>query len=162
MANRIDPKLQASKARQGETRGTAGPAADTPKPAGFPPRFPDRKISETILDFAAPAFGHLPPEPPLETFRQMMLIVIAVWNFGSMSFSIWEKQRTKDYVAEWDRMMRRADPQARALFEELLRRRASEPFKTDQRAVGEWSVVATGPKGQFNFRCEARIPQDAS
>lgn len=153
---------RASKDRQREQRATARPAADTPKPVGSSPRFPNRKISETLLDFAEPALVQLPPETPIKTYRQMMQIAITVWNAGSMRFPIWQKQSSKDYALEWDRLMQRAEPQTRAFFEGMMRRRTSEPFNTDQRGVGEWSVVATGSKGEFNFRCEARLPDDPS
>jgi hypothetical protein len=51
-----------------------------------------------------------------------------------------------------------AAPQARGLVDELMRRRASEPFNQDQRAVGEWSLNPDG-RGSFTFRCDARLPR---
>ena len=100
----------------------------------------------------------LPPEPPLETFRQILLLVIAAWNVGSMCFPIWRAETGKDYRPEWDAMMAKSPPEARILLHELMERRATEPFATDQRAVGEWSLSPDG-RGSFTFRCEARFPR---
>lgn len=150
--------MKAKKGRRREAGAARRSAAEAPVPVRIKPRYPDRKMSETILDFGAPALAELPPEPALETFRQMMKIVILVWNFGSMTFSIWRAETGKDYGSQWKTLMKRAGPEARAVFDELLRRRASAPFHEDQRAVGEWSLHPDG-QGSFNFRCEARLPR---
>lgn len=147
----------AKKSQSRDTRAARPSAAEDPVPVRVGPLYPDRKISETILDFAAPALSHLPPKPPLELFRQMMQLVIAAWNYGSMTFSIWRAATGKDYRPEWNAMMTKAGPEARAVLDELMRRRASEPFHQDQRAVGEWSLHPDG-HGSFNFRCDARLP----
>ena len=82
-----------------------------------------------------------------------------VWNYGSMSFSIWRKQASTNYQAQWEALMKKASPEARFHFEELARRCASVPYNEDQRAVGEWWVRQDG-EGKFNFRCDARLPQE--
>jgi len=138
-------------AKQGKKKVQASPPAN--------PRFPDRKISETILDFGAPLLGELPPEPPIEVFRNVMTVIIMVWNAGAMAFPIWRKQASTDIQGQWETLLRTAPEESRAVFEELAKRRASEPFRTDQRGVGEWSVMPNG-KGSFNFRCDARLPDD--
>lgn len=154
-ANQRAEKIARSEARKAvpETESSAK------APPSVAARYPDRKISETILEFGDPLLEMLPPDPPIEVFRNMMTIIIMVWNLGSMTFPIWRKQASTDHHAQWEAMMKQAPPETRLLFEELLRRRASAPYREDQRGVGEWSVRPDG-NGGFHFRCDARLPHE--
>ena len=60
--------------------------------------YPERKISETILDFGAPLFDILPPQPPVEKFRQYLTLVVAIWNLGTMTFSAWRANTGKSMM----------------------------------------------------------------
>jgi hypothetical protein len=43
-------------------------------------RFPDRKISETFLDFASPTMNDLPSEAAEHRARQALQVSFTVWN----------------------------------------------------------------------------------
>jgi hypothetical protein len=43
-------------------------------------RFPDRKISETLLQFAAPVIHDLPSEAPEHRAREALQVSFTVWN----------------------------------------------------------------------------------
>ena|SRR5438477_4386217 len=43
-------------------------------------RFPDRKISETFLDFASPIMNDLPSEAAEHRARQALQVSFTVWN----------------------------------------------------------------------------------
>ncbi|MDI1476386.1 hypothetical protein [Polyangium sp. y55x31] len=116
---------------------------------------PDRKISETILDFGEPLLSQLGPAPPIEVAENALRIVITVWNAHVMAMSVWG---IPEHLAHVQDLLR--DPIApqgmKDAFAALSVRRR-EKFSEDPRAVGEWSIVPDG-HGGHQFRCDARVP----
>lgn len=155
----ISAAQQAKKKEKREMKAAKRSAAADPEPVGSRGPYPDRKISETILDFGAPLFDLLPPQPPVEQFRQFMTLVTAIWNVGTMAFPAWRALTGKNYDSELGRLLAQIPPEGRGHLDELVRRRASEPFREDQRAVGAWSIEPDG-KGGYKFRCDAHFPTD--
>ncbi|MBX3744721.1 MAG: hypothetical protein KF833_05380 [Verrucomicrobiae bacterium] len=45
-----------------------------------PRRFPDRKISETLLDFAEPIVALLGPQPSQGRLTEALQVAITIWN----------------------------------------------------------------------------------
>lgn len=118
---------------------------------------PDRKISETILDFAEPVIGPvIGSNPPIAALTSMFQIIITIWNAHVMATPIWGQP---DILAEVRRTIAGpgAPPELRIMFK-LLSDRRLELFGTDYRAVGEWSVIADKGTG-FKLRCDARMPR---
>ncbi|MBX3220651.1 MAG: hypothetical protein KF795_09040 [Labilithrix sp.] len=131
-------------------------------PGAFPldgaavPGVPDRKISETILEFAQPILDPLGAQPELAEARRALDLAVGVWNFHAMATPRWGKP---EYLAEARAKMRGPGmpPALGAIFETLLARRASL-YGDDLRVVGEWSLGPDG-RGGHSFRCDARLPQ---
>lgn len=114
---------------------------------------PARKISEAILDFAAPVLEPIKPPVDLEVVRRALKLAICVWNFQAMATPVWGQP----HFLEEARAEMRTSPDLATLFDWLVERRATL-FGDDPRCVGEWSVVADGAGG-FTLRCDARLPQ---
>ena len=100
-----------------------------------------RKISETVLSFAAPLLNALGPNPELAQIKNALSIAIAAWNAATLD--AWKPGTT----VEADSVRRSlgaaggADPSAMlVLFEGLLERKRTL-FADDLRAVGKWEVV---------------------
>ena len=116
---------------------------------------PQRKISETIIDFGAPLIADLDPSQPLEIVRSVFAIVITVWNAHVMAMPVWGKPQLLEQLGE----LLRSPGTAAQLIDtcaELAARR-HQHFAQDPRAVGEWSVVID-QAGRVRLHCDARIP----
>lgn len=115
------------------------------------------KISEMILDFAAPIVDQLVAEKaPLKTWRESMMMVITVWNAHVMAMPLWGKP---EILAEL--MVMVGGPTApaglSAVFLALSEERRTR-FATVPLVIGEWSVTQL-PDGGFSLRCDARLPK---
>ena len=112
-------------------------------------------ISETILDFGDPLVSELESDMPLEVIRSVFEMVITVWNAHVTAMPRWGKPQ---FLADLEQRL--GDPQlppdaVEALHALSMRRRLPR-FASDDRAVGEWSLVA-GAEG-WRLRCDARAP----
>ena len=116
---------------------------------------PDRKISETIIDFGAPLIFDLDKKQPIDIIRATFTIVIMVWNAQVMAMPVWGKpellEQVKDLLGT-----PKAAAEARAAYNELTARRL-EHFANDPRAVGNWHV-AFDANGRLRLHCEAHVP----
>jgi hypothetical protein len=117
---------------------------------------PERKMSETILDFAAPVLEPLGPVPELEEARRALEFAINAWNLHVMATALWGKPK---FLAEATRVMGgpASPPGLAAMFEALGDRRRSL-FANDYRCVGEWTLGPDGAGGH-SLRCDARLPE---
>ncbi|MBK7399625.1 MAG: hypothetical protein IPJ34_26045 [Myxococcales bacterium] len=117
---------------------------------------PERKMSETILDFAAPLLEPLGPVPALADARGAIELAINVWNLHVMATSLWGKPQ---FLAEARQVACRpgSPPGLAAVFEALGERRRTS-FLNDYRCVGEWSLGPDGAGGH-SLRCDARLPE---
>jgi hypothetical protein len=129
----------------------------TPPPSITPREVevPDRKISETILDFGEPLLSRFEAETPIEVYRKAMMIVITIWNAHVMAMPIWGKPR---HLEDLEAVFRRVPelPGEPAMLD-LLAKRRREMFGTDPRAVGLWDLVLDDQYG-LKLRCDARLP----
>jgi len=115
-----------------------------------------RKLSETVLDFAAPLLSSLGPSPDQAQLRNALSIAIAAWNAATLD--AWKPGTT----AEADSVRRSlqtaagADPAPMlALFDGLLERKLTL-FAGDLRAVGKWEVI---PAEQgFSLSADGYLP----
>jgi hypothetical protein len=123
---------------------------------GAPASVPDRKISETILEFAQPILGPFGELPELAAARSILGLAVSVWNFHAMATPLWGKP---EYLAKARAQMRApGTPREIAeIFESLLARRA-EHYGDDPRVVGDWNLGPDG-RGGHTFRCDCRLPE---
>src|SRR5512134_3399598 len=126
-------------------------SADRPQAVGIP----QRKISETIIDFGAPLIADLDPGQPLEIVRSVFAIVITVWNAHVMAMPVWGKPQLLQQLGE----LLQAPGTAPQLIDTCAQLAARRPghFAQDPRAVGEWSVTIE-QRGRVRLHCEARVP----
>ena len=121
-------------------------------------RIPERKISETVLEFGEPLLGAL-EAPTVEEYRRGLEIVITVWNAHGISMA--NPHGRTVYLKELSRYRKRAaadgaPPLFLAAFDALNARRVTD-YADDPRCVGEWDLIPDGTGG-YKFRCDARLP----
>jgi len=117
---------------------------------------PERKLSETILDFAAPLLEPLGRTPELAEARRAVELAISVWNFHVMATPLWGKPK---FLAEArEKMCSPGPPQGLATLFEVLEQRRREHFGTDYRFVGTWTFESDATGGG-TLRCEAMLPE---
>jgi len=99
------------------------------------PKFPTRKISETILDFAQPLLVHVDSTMPQEAIRQGIGIAVTIWNVfvldrvnGNSNF---QNLMRKQLGAQWE-----TNPVIKALVE-----RRKKHFADDLRLIAEHRVT---------------------
>ena len=118
------------------------------------------KISATLIDFGQPLLALLPPDASLDMRKQIVGHIVLHWNAHVMA-TRWGQP---EYLAQLRDTLAAAtvrgelDPQALAAFETLSARHKLRRFVDDPRAIGLWEVRDIGP-GQWNIRCDARLPE---
>ena len=113
-------------------------------------RFPDRKISETFLDFAAPMMRDLPSEGPEHRARQALEVSFTVWN--AVIFA--DVLNDHAYLNQI-RHLTAGNPETGLLVEQMIARKR-ELFADDERMIGDWEVTRT--QDGINVRADARDP----
>lgn len=112
--------------------------------------FPDRKISETFLQFSAPLLDALRNDAPERQIREALAVAYTAWN--AVIFA--DVLNNKRYIDEARRLM--ADTGGPAMLIERLIARKRELFADDTRLIGNWKVTRTGDG--IKFHAEARDP----
>ena len=112
--------------------------------------FPDTKISETFLRFAAPLTEPLGPEITKDQFEEALKIAFTVWNAV-----VYDAVAGNDQFITSVRSLTSGDPMTAALIEGLIRRKEVE-FGDDGRLIGEYTLRQEN--GEWNLRAEARSP----
>ncbi len=117
---------------------------------------PERKLSESLLDLAAPLLESLGPVPERDEALRAIELAIMVWNLHVMAGPIWEKPH---YLAEALKTMHgpQSAPELAATFD-LLSSRWRAKFSLDPRCVGKWSFDPV-ETGRCDLVCESRLPQ---
>jgi hypothetical protein len=113
-------------------------------------RFPDRKISETFLDFASPLMNDLPSEVAEHRARQALQVSFTVWN--AVIFA--DVLNDHGYIDQI-RHLTAGNPKAGLLVEQMIARKR-ELFANDERMIGDWEVTRT--EDGINVRSDARDP----
>ena len=114
------------------------------------PTFPDRKISETFLQFAASIIQDLPSEAPEHRARQALQVSFTVWN--AVIFA--DVLNDHGYLHEIRRLTS-DNPEAGLLVEHMIARKR-ELFADDERMIGDWEVTRT--EDGIKVRADARDP----
>ncbi len=98
------------------------------------PKFPTRKISETLLDFAQPFVAQVDSKMPQETIRQGFNIAVTIWNAFVMDRvngnSDYQAMMQEQLGAQWEQ-----NPLIRALVD-----RRKKLFADDMRFIAEHRV----------------------
>jgi hypothetical protein len=114
-------------------------------------KYPDRKISDTFLQFAEPlldAFGSNATEAQME---QPLMIAWTVWN-AVVYADVGENGHMLDSV----RTSMGHDPQLKGFVEALIDRKRTV-FGDDHRLIGEYKLFRKD--GEIRLRAEARDPR---
>jgi hypothetical protein len=115
--------------------------------------FPDRKISETFLDFASTLVDFSDPETPKDMLEQTLCIAFLVWNAVVFADATGDNRFLRDIRKRLEH-----DPIEAAILESYVERKRAE-FAEDFRLVGEYKL--TRSKDMYNLRVEARsLPPD--
>jgi len=112
--------------------------------------YPDTKISETFLRFAAPLTEPLGPGITKAQFEEALKIAFTVWNAV-----VYYAVSGNDQFLSSVRGLTSGDPTTAALIEGLIRRKEVE-FGDDDRLIGEYTL--SQKNGEWNLRAEARRP----
>ena len=116
-----------------------------------------RKISETLLDFAQPLLECVPAHLPPQRLEEYLRLPITIWNavildeLGTMPGAV---AQVRSRIAHAGNAI-----QMEAFDSMVERKRAS--FGSDHRLIGRhW--VHVDPDGTFHIRAEARLPRSRS
>ena len=113
-------------------------------------RFPDRKISETFLQFAAPIIHDLPSEAPEHRAREALQVSFTVWN-AVIFADVLNDHGHLDEI----RRLTAGNPEVGLLVDQMIARKRAL-FADDERLIGDWEVTRT-PEG-INVLADARDP----
>ena len=112
-------------------------------------RYPDRKISETFLQFAA-LILHLPSNAREDQARKALQVAFTVWN-AVIFADVLNDHRHLDEI----RRLTADKPDIGPRIEELIARKRAL-FADDERLIGNWEVMRT--EDGINLRADARDP----
>jgi hypothetical protein len=112
--------------------------------------FPDRKISETFLQFAAPLLDAFEPVTSEAQMEQPLKIAWTVWNAV-----VYADIAGNSRILEGVRTSMERDPESKELVESLVDRKRTL-FGDDPRLIGEYKLFRKG--GEIRVRAEARAP----
>jgi|ERR1035437_469981 hypothetical protein len=113
-------------------------------------KYPDRKISETFLNFAAPLLDHVPSEALEHRTQQAFQMSFMAWN--AVVFA--DVLNDRLHLDEIRRLT--ADNPETALFMEQLIARKRAFFADDERMIGTWELKRT--EDGINLRADALDP----
>lgn len=122
--------------------------------AGGEPILPDREISETFLDFAAPLLQAMPADALEEAFERALKVAYTVWNAVVYAEVAGDPRFLRDIRREVE-----DKPVIARLVEDLIHRKRSL-FGDDRRCIGTWEVTKT--VDGFDVRADARDPRTTS
>lgn len=116
--------------------------------------FPDRKISETFLDFAEPLLDPLGPWATLDQKETSLQLAFTVWNAVVYKDAV-DDSRFIESIGN----LTANDPVSAALVDEMVHRKRTL-FGDDHRLVGEFKLSCQA--GEWKLRAEARAPRPSS
>ena len=112
--------------------------------------YPNRKISETFLHFAAPILHGLPSEAPEYQAEEALRVSFTAWN-AVVFADVLNDHRHLDNI----RRLTAGKPEAALLMEQLIARKRAL-FADDERLIGSWEVTRT--EDGINLRADAIDP----
>ena len=113
-------------------------------------RFPDRKISETFLEFVSPLFKYLSPGADVHEIEKVIEIGFTAWNAVILS----NVEGAPDYL-DMIKTKLEHDIEGFAMVSELIDRKR-KVFGGDQRLIGNYRVRMK--HGELRLWAEARDP----
>jgi len=113
-------------------------------------KYPDRKISDTFLQFAEPLLDAFGPNLTEAQMEQPLMIAWTVWNAVVYADAGGNKQ-----MLEKVRASMKHDPQLKGFVEFLIDRKRLV-FGDDPRLIGEYKLFRKD--GEIRLRAEARDP----
>ena len=113
--------------------------------------YPNRKISETFLDFAAPILRMMPDNSCEKDIQTALKIAFTVWN----AIVLADVNGNHHYLNQI-LTLTSEDPSSGLLVNQLIARKRAL-FGDDQRLIGEYKV--TLKHGKMNLWAEAREPR---
>ena len=111
---------------------------------------PDRKISETFLDFAEPLIVPLGPRATEHEMHQALQIAFTVWNAV-----VYETVNDDTQYLDMLQDLTAGQPEVFTIVNQLIERKRHQ-FGNDHRLVGNFQL--TIQQGELNLRAEARDP----
>ena len=115
--------------------------------------FPDRKISETFLEFAEPLLVPLGPRATEQEMNSALQIAFTVWNAV-----VYETVNDDTHYLDMLEDLTAGQPEVLTLINELIDRKR-RLFGNDHRLVGQFKL--TLKNGELNLWAEARDPTPA-
>ena len=112
--------------------------------------FPQTKISETFLIFAAPLSDAMGSEITKNRFEKILTIAFTVWN----SVVLDTVAGNSKHVAHIRRLTA-GDPMMAAMIEQIICRK-KDIFPDDHRLIGEYTLAHKN--GEWRLWAEARSP----
>jgi hypothetical protein len=112
--------------------------------------YPNRKISETFLEFATPMLKDLPSEATEQRAREALEVSYTAWN-AVVFADVINDHRHLEYI----RRLTADKPEVAQLMEQLIVRKRTL-FANDERLIGSWEVTRT--EDGINLRADARDP----
>lgn len=113
-------------------------------------KFPNRKISETLLDFARLTPDSLPVDAPERRAQELLTIACTVWNAVVFADVVNDHRHLDDV-----RRRIAGITQGAVLVEQLVARKRTL-FADDERLIGNFEVTRT--EDGINVHAEARNP----
>lgn len=111
---------------------------------------PDRKISDTLLQFAEPLLGAIGPQMTEADMEQPLRIAWIVWNAV-----VYADTGTNTHPMKTLHELLGPDPQIKNFVQFLIERKRTL-FGDDHRLIGEYKLFRKG--GEIRLQAEARDP----
>ena len=111
---------------------------------------PNKKISQTVLEFGKSIIAGLPVGYTKEHFEATMKVVVTAWN--AVVMDSWGNG-TK-FESELLALMETAPKNEKLEMKRLIKRKKTK-FANDPRAIGDFWVRENN--GEITFGCEARL-----
>jgi hypothetical protein len=114
--------------------------------------YPNLKISETFLHFAAPLLDNLPSEASEDRAQQALEVSFAAWN-AVVFADVLNDHRHLDEI----RRLTADKPETALLMEQLIARKRAL-FADDERMIGTWELTRTEDGINLHADARTRIP----
>ena len=112
---------------------------------------PDRKISETFLDFTAPLLQGIPSESLERGVQKALEVAFTAWN-AVIFADVLDNHSHIDHI----RRLTAGEPMVAVIMEQMIARKRAL-FPDDWRLIGDWDVTRT--KDGINLHADARDPR---
>jgi len=113
--------------------------------------YPNRKISETFLAFAAPLLEAAGVKAGKRQVEEVLKIAFTVWNSV-----VYDTVNCNSHYVAQIRQLTANDPESSALMELMITRKKTM-FSDDQRLIGEYKL--TKKPDEWHLWAEAREPK---